>query len=133
MLLTFQRYGVSAATVVALVFLWMNSAHADEWAAVSGVVKQFHLVKVEPLIPWSGGAVRVVVDSAIPSTYCGGSSTVGDVLLGTSGAGTQESRSATLSAIYMALAANRTITLYLSTSSCSSGAPLVLGLDVLAN
>ena len=116
---------------IALTVLSTLPIQADEWAAQSGVVKEFHVVKVEPLITYDGGIVRVIVDSVIPSTSCAGQ-TVGDIRLGAGAPGTTEARSAAVSASYMALAANKTIRLFLSTSGCSAGGvPIILGLDVV--
>ena len=99
-----------------------NALLADSWTQELG------LVKVEPLVAYQGGMVRVVVDATVSTTNCGNGTVLDFLFTG----GTQESRSATLSALYMALAAGKRVEFYLSSTACSPvGPPVITGLNVL--
>ena len=100
-----------------------NASVADTWTQELG------LTKVEPLVSYQNGIVRVVVDATVNTTNCGNSNVLDFLFTG----GTQESRSATLSALYMALAAGKRVLFYLSSTACSPiGTPVITGMDVLS-
>jgi hypothetical protein len=109
--------------LVGLVMLSASSPLlADSWT------QQLGIVKVNPLVAWQGGMVRVVVDATVTTTNCGTGTVLDFIFSG----GTQESRSAALSALYMAMASGKRVEFYLSSTACSSvGSPVITGLNVL--
>jgi hypothetical protein len=109
--------------LVAIIMLSITSAAvADDWT------QELSVVKLEPLVSWQGGAVRIVVDATVTTSLCGNGIVLDFMFTG----GTQESRSATLSALYMAFAADKRVKFYVSSTSCSPvGTPMITGLDVI--
>ena len=97
-------------------------AVADSWTP------PVRLEFVEPLLNFQGGMVRVKVDTAVATPLCGTASVFEFMFT----SGTQETRSAALAALYMALAADKTVKFYVSSTSCSPlGTPVITGLDVI--
>jgi hypothetical protein len=99
-----------------------STSLADTWTQELG------LVKVEPHVTYQGGIVRVVVDATVNTSNCGNGAVLDFVFT----SGTQELRSSLLSALYMAVAANKRVLFYLSSSTCSPvGTPVIVGMQVL--
>ena len=99
-----------------------SESHAETWTAAVGIEM------VEPLASWQGGIVRVKLDTPLVTTQCGTTAVVDFVYT----QGTQETRAAVISALYMAFAMEKKIRLYVVDNACSPpGAPIFTGLDVL--
>jgi hypothetical protein len=97
------------------------TTYADTWTG------QLHVTLVEPLLSWNSGAIRVVVDANVNASPCG-TTTIFDFLYS---GGTSESRASIVSALYMALAADKTIRLYYADTCSPWGTPVITGMDVL--
>jgi hypothetical protein len=121
------RVLMAVCAVGVLLVIMSAGANADDWIGGSGLV----IGALEPLAVAEGGAVRIVLTSPINVPYCGNSSgqaSYFDVLYTN---GTQESRAALVSGLYVALAAGKSITLLLSSAACSPyAAPEVVGIHV---
>lgn len=97
-------------------------SQAETWSAPVGIEL------VEPLSAWQGGMVRVKLDTSLVTAQCGTTNIFDFVFT----QGTQETRSAVISALYMAFIADRKVRLYVVDNACSApGAPMFTGLDVL--
>lgn len=76
----------------------------------------------------AGGMVRIKTDAPIVTAGCGTATVLDFVYSG----GNEESRKAVIAALYMAVAMERQVRLYISDTACSPpGAPVFTGLDVL--
>jgi hypothetical protein len=96
--------------------------HSETWS------QPVTLLLVEPLASWQGGLLRIKTDTPIVTASCGTTTVLDFVYQG----GTEESRKAVVAAVYMALAGDRQVRLYVSDTTCSAvGAPIFTGLDVL--
>jgi len=88
------------------------------------------LTVVEPLVEWNGGAIRIFPSTSTNPAGCS-NTVVYDFIFD---AGTRETRSATVSAIYIAFTADKSIKLYIDTEVCSfGGAPVVRGASLISN
>jgi hypothetical protein len=115
--------------IVAL--LSIGTAHADDWIGGNGST----LSALEPLATYEGGVIRVFLPNPMNVPYCGNSSgqtSMFHVLLFTNG--TQESRSALVAGLYLALAEGKAVTFLLSSSGCSpdGAAPVLVGIHIVS-
>ena len=113
-------------TIITL-FTGVSPSRADDWIGGGGVP----LSAVEPMTTYEGGAIRVMLVNPLNVPYCGNSSGQASILHVVYTNGTQESRSALVAALYMALAQGKTVTFLLSSASCSpDGSPVIVGMHV---
>lgn len=117
-----KRSKIARVAAMMLLITAASTSHAEIWSAAYGIEL------VEPLATWQGGIVRVKLDAPIVTTQCGTTQVVDFVFT----QGTQETRAAVISALYMAFAADKKIQLYVVENACSApGAPMFTGLNVL--
>jgi len=84
--------------------------------------------KVQPLIEWNGGAVRIEPSNGQNPANCSDTRYY-DL---TFDVGTQELRSAVLTAIYTALATNKNIRFFIDDNQCSpAGVPIIRGAYII--
>jgi len=98
-----------------------STSQAETWSGFFGIEM------IEPLAVWQGGMVRLKLDAPLVSAQCGTTQVVDFMFT----QGTQETRGAVIGALYMALAADKKIRLYVIDNACSPvGAPMFTGVDV---
>jgi len=108
---------------IILLIVFSQPVFADgQWAPA------VQLTVIEPLVEWNGGAIRIFPSTSTNPAGCS-NTVVYDFIFDV---GTHETRSATVSAIYLAFTANKNIRFYIDTDVCSPGnAPVVRGAQVV--
>jgi hypothetical protein len=98
-----------------------STAVAETWTPV------LTIEAITPMSSWFGGLVRVRLGTNITTSNCGTTNEIDFAFNG----GTAESRSAVISALYIAFASDRNARFALSDTACSApGNPLFTGLDM---
>jgi len=115
----FMKFKLAILIVLELI---SSAALADQWS------QAVNISKVEPLVNWNGGMIRVIPSTASTNPANCGLGTVYDF---TYDAGTQEIRSATVSALYMAFTTGKKIRFYIDSTKCSlGGSPIIRGVQL---
>lgn len=97
-----------------------TGASADVWSG------QTQISQVQSMVALSGGFVRVIIPTPITTTC--GTTSMFDMAYST---GSQESRSATIGALYMSFASGKPVRFYVSHGTCGTSVPAVFtGIDV---
>lgn len=110
---------------MAAFLLGSGVASADSWTG------SITISSIEPMIVAEGGVVEVGPSTPTTVPFCGnasGQATAFDLVFTN---GTQETRSALIAALYLALSESKPITLLLSSSGCSAyGYPVIVGMNI---
>lgn len=108
---------------IALLATTATASNADEWSP------KVKLALVQPLVSYAGGIIRVELTSSISTNPANCTNYwLYDFRYDV---GTQESRSAVVSALYMAFASGKEVKLYIDSSTCSPvNTPVIRGVSV---
>ena len=105
-------------TLTLLTLISFSAHSADTWTPF------YSMEKVQSLASWNGGAIRVEPTTGTNPANCSSTARYDFLYIG----GTQESRSAVVTAIYTAFATGKDIRLLIDGSQCSpSGSAIIIG------